>query len=576
MALKKTKKIFKLKDISVDSIVDAHVRRLKQPTVRNFNVNIYTGEEMGEVVESKFANVNKNKAILRDKFTYLIHLVITRSHSSEYGWAYLNSTALQKVFGKDYNQLINTLICKNIIYCTSFYVVDSLPYGYRLCNGIEYDFSLEYESYLSVYENKLKFSFEKAMRRRDKEAKVNFENDKLFGRYEQALSKLKLVYVDEANSFMALHPFLSGVSRDYYTYILERYSHKDDRHITSVDKNKRIYSILTATPRLLKPFLNILFSCDIHNSHPLLFNKLLCEHYSVPLDLLDRLYSLLEKSCSDVLNDVLDRPHYVRQFLRKALNINDEEKPIFANIPTDVWEYIIITSLGKFWDVIIPENDDAYNELLRSDIKVLLFSEVFYSKTMTTRRKYYAKMFKKRFPNVYKVVEVQKKGLRQSERTVLSNRMMALESQLFHEILTLLYNKRYKVVSIHDAIVVLDIQSNKSCTPEVVQGIIQKVYRKHGLYPNIATDIYGEAHMRQYMREEEELSVEAKEYRARLGIDAANGNKTASSILHDIDNGFRELCYDNNHHIIAHLVDPKLLKALSVSANYTAVNGHKQ
>lgn len=565
MALKKTKRIFRLKNISVDSIVDAHVSGLKQPTVRNFNVNIYTGKEMGEVVESKYINVNKNKAILRDKFTYLIHLIITRSHSSEYGWAYLNSTVLQKVFGKDYNQLINTLIYKRIIHCTSFYVVDSLPYGYRLCNGIEYDCSLEYESYLSVYENKLKSSFENAMRRRTEEAKVKLENDKLFGRYEQALSKLKLVYTDEANCFMAIHPFVNRISQDYYTYMLDRYSHNDDRHITSVDKNKRIYSILTATPRLLKPFLNISFSCDIHNSHPLLFNKLLCEYYSIPFDLLDRLYFLLDERRSDVLNVVLNRPHYVRQFLRKALNINDEEKQLFANVPTDLWEYIIITSLGKFWDVIIPEDDDAYNELLRSDIKVLLFSEVFYSKTMTTRHKYYAKIFKKRFPNVYKVVEAQKKGLRQGERTVLSNRMMALESQLFHEILTLLYNKRYKVVSIHDAIVVLDVQSNRECTSEVVQGIIQKVYRKHGLYPNIATDIYGEAHMRQYVREEEGLSVEAKKYKAKLEIDAANGNETASSILNDIENGFRELCYDSNHHVIAHLVDPKLLKKLSVS-----------
>ena len=57
-------------------------------------------------------------------------------------------------------------------------------------------------------------------------------------------------------------------------------------------------------------------------------------------------------------------------------------------------------------------------------------------------------------------MEAQKKGLTRDKRTVLSNRMMALESELFQEVLTLLYNKRYKVVSIHDAVVVLDAASN--------------------------------------------------------------------------------------------------------------------
>ncbi len=55
MALKRTKKIFRLKDISIGNIVEAHVRLLKSPTIKDFNVNIYTGEVLGEKIESVYA-----------------------------------------------------------------------------------------------------------------------------------------------------------------------------------------------------------------------------------------------------------------------------------------------------------------------------------------------------------------------------------------------------------------------------------------------------------------------------------------------------------------------------------------
>ena len=82
MAMKKTKKIFRLKDISIDNIVEDHISLLKSPTIKDFNVNIYTGEVLGERIESKYTNISKSRKVLADKFTYLIHLIIKRSHNS--------------------------------------------------------------------------------------------------------------------------------------------------------------------------------------------------------------------------------------------------------------------------------------------------------------------------------------------------------------------------------------------------------------------------------------------------------------------------------------------------------------
>lgn len=560
MAMKKTKKIFRLKDISIDNIVEDHISLLKSPTIKDFNVNIYTGEVLGERIESKYTNISKSRKVLADKFTYLIHLIIKRSHNSEYGWAYLSSVVLEKVFGKEYRHLIKTLLHENIIWYTQFYELGVMPYGYKLCNGVEYECTLEYEGYLRSYDEKLRSSLDYIKRQQTEEAQTNLGNTKLFERYENSLSYLNLVYPNQAKRFLEIHPFVNDTSRNYYSSILDRFEDKEDRRITSVDKNKRIYSVLTATPRLMKCFINISFTVDIHNSHPLLFNKILSEYYGISLEILDGVYNLIDSRRSEVLDVLYNKPHYVRQYLRKVLKNNVDEDAKFCKVPKDVWEYLLITSLGLFWDVVIPKENNAYNELLRSDVKVLLFSEVFYSKTMTTRCKVFAKMFKKRFPNVYKVVEEQKKGLARDKRTVLSNRMMALESELFHEVLMLLYNKRYKVVSIHDAVVVLDVPSNKTCTPQLVKDIIKKVYRKNGLCPDVSIDVYGEAHMRQFMEGEESLSVKAQEYRSALQVAADNGDSEAQAILSDLNNGYREICYDNEHHIIAHLIDVKDLK----------------
>lgn len=557
MALKKTKKIFRLKDISIANIVEAHVRLLKSPSIKDFNVNIYTGEVLGEKIESEYANVSKSRKVLAEKFTYLIHLIIKRSHNNEYGWAYLSSVVLEKVFGKEYRQLIKTLLHENIIWYTQFYEMGVMPYGYKLCNGVDYVCSIEYEGYLRSYEDKLKLSLGYINHQQTEEALSNLANTKLFNRYESSLSYLRLMFPKQAKRFLEIHPFVNNTSRNYYYSILDSYEDKEDRRITSVDKNKRIYSLLTATPRLMKCFLNISFSADIHNSHPLLFNKILSEYYGISLELLGKVYELIDNRRSEVLDVLYDRPHNVRQYLLKVLNISNDSDNDFYKVPKDIWEYVIITSLGLFWDIIIPRENNAYNELLRSDVKVLLFSEVFYSKTMTTRCKVFAKIFKKRFPNVYKVVEEQKKGLARDKRTVLCNRMMALESELFQEVLTLLYNKRYKVVSIHDAVVVLDVPSNKTCTDELVKEVLNKVYRKNGLHPDVSIDYYGEAHLKQFMEEEENLSVKAQEYKSALQNAANNGESVAKEILSDLDNGFREICYDNEYHIIAHLVDVK-------------------
>lgn len=457
----------------------------------------------------------------------------------------LESKALQYVFGKEYSSMLRTLVMFNILHSDNFYLLGEKCYTYGFYNTIKFTYTLEYSFYLKKYADKMKEYLNTYRTKQELENKKQLNDDLLYNRYNEALQHLKMPYIDEANKFVSLHHFNSDYSFLYYTHIIDKYK-ENDFNITQVDKNKRIYSIATSTPRILKPFLNFKFSCDIHNSHPLLFNFILHNHYSLSPSLIKRLNNLF------LLLNI--PPHNVSKLIRKNLINNDIKKEEIANIPNDVLAYMYLTSKGVFWNNVISEDIVGRNNLLRSDIKILMFAEVFYSKTLNTRGKFYAKLFRSQFPNVYKIIRKEKK----EDRTKLANDMMRLESELFHQILMKLYNKRFKVISIHDAIVVLDIKSNEKCTVELVKKIIQEVYYKKGLTPDVSIDYYGYDYMKQALKDEEKLNIKINNYLSDLHSRSEKGDEISTLLLEDINNGKYDFYFDSNLSDIAlHPIDIK-------------------
>ena len=473
------KKIYRLKNISIDEVVKSFQTLNAEGKLSDYEVESIpmVGINMPMArITYKSNDTKKHRSVLSDKFIYLIHLIRKRQIAKGGNFAPFHSVVLEKIFGKDYSKMIRLLLKLNILQCDNYYQIRQKSYGFRFSDDVEFTYTHENSSYLSKYSDKAKKIFQNIQFQTEQENRKQLGNNSLYDRYNQSLSLLKLTHIDECREFLSLHKFVNEHSKNYYYNIVDSYT-SEIPTITSIDNNKRIYSIVTSTPRILKPFLNIKFSCDIHNSHPLLFNNILYDYFNIPLSLRKRL--------SRLFNTLDISPYNVSRIIRKRLISNDIEKEEIANIPNDVLAYLYITSIGKFWDCIIPS--DCFDSLLlRSDIKVLMFAEVFYSKKLTTRSQKYAKIFKKQFPNVYKVVRKQK----QEDRTRLANDMMRLESELFHQILTKLFCKRFKVISIHDAIVVLDVKANSKCTVEVVKSIIQNVYNDKGLSPDISTDTY--------------------------------------------------------------------------------------
>lgn len=545
-----TKKIWGLKDYSIDDIVSNYVKAEKtyglysksapkiMPKIQLPNAPM---SECDEVKEEKKTVVKREK-LLAKKYEFLIHTIIKRVLNNDNGMAYLHSAILQNVFGKDYRKMLDNLFEMGILHSDGYYSLDEKTYGYYFAPNVRFTYTLRPSSYLSDYDAKLNKCLLPYQTKEEQDNKQRLENDYLYSRYNDSLKYLKLQYVDEAVSFVTSHIFPTDKSNEYYVRVIDRYMDGDFR-ITSIDDNKRIYSIATSTPRLLKPFTNIKYTLDVHNSHPLLFNSILMSYYNISTSLMDRIYPIYEKIYTSNIES-----HNVRLFLRKTLITNNIERESIKYIPTEVLYYMYLTSMGLFWDVTIPKEMVDEKNLHRSDIKVLMFREVFYSKKLTARGKEYAKIFAKDFPNVYKVVLDSKR----ENRTKLANDMMKIESELFGKILVGLYAKKFKVISIHDAIVVLDVKQNEKCTEEIVKEVMTDVYRKYGLHPNISVDYYGKECMENLMKKNMLLKELITDYVSQLKGLAEEGDEDATTTLKKIGNGNYDFYLDTDNQLKLH------------------------
>lgn len=545
-----TKKIWGLKDYSIDDIVSNYVKAentyglysksapVIMPKIQLPNAPMLVCDEPKE--EKKI--VVKRENLLAKKYEFLIHTIIKRVLNNDNGMAYLHSTILQNVYGKDYRRMLDNLLKMGILHSDGYYSLDEKTYGYYFAPNVRFTYTLHPSTYLSDYDEKLNKCLLPYQTKEEQDNKQRLENDYLYSRYNDSLKYLKLQYVDEAVDFVTSHIFPSDKSNDYYVRVIDRYMDGDFR-ITSIDDNKRIYSIATSTPRLLKPFLNIRYSLDIHNSHPLLFNSILMSYYDISTSLMDRIYPIYEQIYTSNVES-----HNVKRFLRKILIANNIEEENIKSIPIDVLYYMYLTSMGLFWDVTIPKEMVDEKNLLRSDIKVLMFREVFYSKKLTARGKEYAKIFAKEFPNVYTVVLDSKR----ENRTKLANDMMKIESELFGKILVELYAKKFKVISIHDAIVVLDVKQNEKCTERVVKQVMTDVYRKYGLHPDISVDYYGKECMEKLMEQNRLLKDLITDYVLQLKGLAQEGDEDAISLLKKIANGNYDFYIDKDGQLRLH------------------------
>lgn len=519
----------------------------------------FDDEDVFEIPAEKPARIKpmpKDKTLIK-KYEFFIHNLISRQLSSTDNIAYLSSTVLQAVFDKDYKLIKRTLIAIGIIQSDGFYDIGTKSYGYYLTHEYRSKIKVEHKPIYYPYKPYVD-ALNKQLRNIEKQTETSaweiLTND-FYTDYTSSLQLLKLSHPQEAYNFINIHFNKNNYSKAYYQYTLSLYTHLSKYSIQVPNtRDNRIYHILTSTPRNLKYFLNLQYTVDIHNSHPLLFNKYLMDAYNIPLSIRKEITSLIREIYQ------FNKVYNVRGKLYNKLKQKGIYYPEIKDIPLDVIRYIYLTSSGRFWDEIIPQlkspEDGKYN-IIRQDVKVIMFAQVFYGKSLTSRGQEYAKIFSKRFPNVYKVILSFKRGLEKEARTVLTHKLMALESKLFREALKRLFDLGYKVVSIHDAIVVLDVKENKACTPELVKGILIDVYADEGLIPDCSVDFYGEKEMQGFLDKESFLRQRGDEYIAEL---RAMDDDEIRKMVADYDDGKSEIVLTpDKKDVMLHLRDVREL-----------------
>ena len=348
-------------------------------------------------------------------------------------------------------------------------------------------------------------------------------------RYNKALSKLT-INKDEATSYVkstySIETDIQKKNKRLYT--IQKIDNKDyKKEIRAIDDNGRIYHIGTELQRDIKRFTNIEFSIDCKNSHPFLFSYLLFRYITQGKINIDERYNdekshlvlyclmLFLKENKGIYNhymfsDFLHKTLKTKKLAKSELAKIEKTLPALENVQRDVWQYIYDVSEGKIWDMFV----DAFDED-RTTVKQNVFGSVMYSyvskreKKLDGDRAKWVNMFSV-FQSINEIKQslheqCREKGMvkllkhpyeveinnhiisfTQKDEVLLPMLLMKLESKIFINILTKLFNKRITCFGIHDAVAVI----KSKLTENEIKAIMMKEYSVYGLIPTLSTDYY--------------------------------------------------------------------------------------
>ena len=499
-----TFKIYTIEGIDYDAVI-AKYRQLCEEGEKEIDANsisVYGGDVRYIQTRKARKPLNDDTRIL-NKAIYLVHTIAYRqatNREENVEGASIQYAILQRVIGEDVYELIRSLQQLGYIEIDGTYIVGTSSKHYKVIGNIATTHSSNHT--ILKYINKTKELLKDAVLKRmaTPEFKALY-GDTFAETYIKNLNRFKIKDMKSFDKLLNRQRRIGKIH--YYNFIKDSFN--DDLKIFSIDSNNRIYHILTSLKRELKQYINIKYSIDCKNSHPLLFNYLIFNSKGISIDLSYLISSILFNIDYSYIYST-SQHHYDIEKLCNVLINNNIDKSIIARFAPDELLYLWKTTTGRFWDDIVKENSGRYK---RSVVKKRMFAQVFYSKK--EKDALFATQFKRDYPNVYnliirwkeplkhddlkecllvrnKAVQIEGTALMSSQETALPNVMMDLESEIFREVLKSLYRKRIPAVHIHDAIVIPDTRAKVDV--EQVESVMRDVYKKHGLHPTFSIDVY--------------------------------------------------------------------------------------
>ena len=463
------------------------------------------------------------------KFRAMIDMVYRLFALSERGWFNLNKEALARVFDEAYPYMIRTLSQHDIINWETNPMTIPHPEW----------FSLEpcrFAASIVPYREKVNGAIRDYSRKQlsDKIAAINSKTDTFLRQYENNVGLIQFKDTEGLNAFMANpNNFPEEHSRLFYQSVVDRISLKNgytlaEKKFVSMGENEevnhigRYYHVATSLPKSLKPFTNIQYGVDTHNSHPLLFNFIIF-NYFINNSLIDIDYSFLSISNSKLFysiskylsqNPITQSYHYVLENLCKYLKNNGiiHSLDLVKRLPSDALRYIQDTTTGRIWDKV----REVFPQHSRDEVKESMFRYVYY--TYATRTGYYDRhsgqyvvmerkdwvdMFKECYPSVLTLINKVKKSLHQQcvqrnltnengkDMVQLPHLLMRFESVLFTRSLAAAFAERIPAIGIHDCIAVVDNSDTvDTAQQQKLADIIMAQYREAGLVPALGIERY--------------------------------------------------------------------------------------
>ena len=455
----------------------------------------------------------KNEDKIKNKARFIVHSIAFRQiqlnteGSPENKMVSINESILRDVLGRGCTEILNTLVELGYIERDNSFELSHSSRKY--CLNVPVSATTSQNSTLIKYLVKLKQVLKSYMFKQFN-ASYPKESDVFLLQYEKNLNKFKIKDRKGFKQFIKDDIKKNANKEEYYKYVEATFG--TELEIFRIDRNRRTYHILTNLKRELKPFLNIKFSIDCANSHPLLLNHLIFRSKRIPIDTAYRISDILRTIHVSSTETGSIFYHKDGTNLRKVLIERGIRDCYIAQFFDDELLYIYETTTGVFWDNLI--NRHKCEGVDRSLIKQTMFAEVFYSKTKTNKWKKYAQEFNKKYPNVYRLIlnwkepRYHKDTLQYlidtknilfdgshyrptiPDRTALPNCLMQLEAEIFHKILKSLFAQRICAVHIHDAIVVPAIKRTVSLQESLIKKIMMSAYAEYGLCPTLKTENY--------------------------------------------------------------------------------------
>ena len=475
---KPTYKIFSFDDITLEMIYQNHLDLIRKGELSDNNpawLNLSIGEYNQN--NRKISKIIPRKFEMLEKYQFMIHLLITKTFNT--GHVDLPASYLRYMFGDYYSIMLHNLCSMGYFHRNEYYEKGEQVRRIHISkNNIicRQKYDKGFEKYWNKYLKKKKQLSDDKLKRMYRNFGKLFIDQNIHN-----LNQLKLNDESGARDYIQKN-ISDDYSKEKNLYVIDQYCN-GDISLYNIDKNNRIYSLLTNTNKNLRSYLNIKYILDISNCHPLLFNKYIIDKYYISDFIISILYNINTNILFNEKKYIYTQ--YVSNVFSKLLLDNNIQVSELNGISIDELLYITLTSQGRFWDFIML--DDRFDGVDKSEVKDKMFQEVFYSKTLGGNNMIYQEGFKNVFPNVFKMILDFRKKHRKGEKH-LSHSMMQLESEIIHNTLRKLFELGYCVLNIHDAIVVLDVEQNIHLDLDEIIRIIQQELKNIGLYGKVKVE----------------------------------------------------------------------------------------